>query len=118
MTLVDTSIWVNHLRRPHPGLIELLEERAAGIHPFVIGEIACGNLKNRSFTLEALERLPQARIARESEVRHLLESNRFWGTGLGWVDLHLLAAARLAGWELITADKVMARAAEKLGIAG
>ena len=116
MTLIDTSIWVNHFRRLHAGLVELLEESSAAVHPFVIGELACGNLRNRTAVLGDLSRLPQAPLASEKEVHTLVETRRLWGSGLGWVDVHILASALLAGWELATADAAMREAAKRLGV--
>ena len=116
MTLVDTSVWVNHFRRPQSSLIRLLGDFSAGIHPFVIGELACVNLKHRALTLGDLAKMPAAPLATEAEVLHLLESRRLWGEGLGWVDVHLLASALLGGWDLLTADRTMQRAARRLGI--
>jgi predicted nucleic acid-binding protein len=116
MTLVDTSVWANHFRSPHPALIQLLNDGLAGGHPFVIGELVAGNLRNRPVTLADLAALPQARLASEAEVHHLLEIHRLWGTGLGWIDLHLLASAALSGWALLTADRVMSQTAQALGL--
>ena len=116
MTLVDTSVWVNHFRRPQSALIKLLEDFSAGIHPLVLGELACGNLKDRALTLDDLARMPQAPLATQGEVLHLLESRRLWGEGLGWVDVHLLASALLAGWDLLTTGRAIERAARRLGI--
>ena len=116
MTLVDTSVWANHFRSPHTALVQLLNNRLAGSHPFVIGELAAGNLRNRPVTLADLAALPQARVASEAEVHHLLEIHRLWGTGLGWIDLHLLASAALSGWALLTADRVMNQTAQTLGL--
>ena len=112
MTLVDTSVWANHFRSPQSGLVQLLNDGLAGIHPFVIGEIALGNLKNRAATLADLAALPHARLASDAEVHHLLETQRLWGTGLGWVDL--LASAALSGWALLTVDRVMNQTAQTL----
>lgn len=116
MTLVDTSVWIDHFRKPEPALIQLLDNGMAGMHPHVLGELACGNLKDRDGTLRLLRALPQAPVANEAEVYYLLDTYRLWGTGLGWVDLHLLAAAAVAGWRLMTADDAMNRAAAKAGI--
>jgi predicted nucleic acid-binding protein len=116
MTLIDTSVWANHFRSPSVKLLELIDGESAGMHPFVLGELALGNLKNRATVLDYLNRLPQAPLAQESEVHHLLESRRLWGTGLGWIDLHLLASAAIAGWDLFTADRAMNKAAEALGL--
>ncbi|MGA3015557.1 MAG: type II toxin-antitoxin system VapC family toxin [Bryobacteraceae bacterium] len=117
MILVDTSVWINHFRKSDVGLAQLLADGSAGVHPFIVGELACGNLKNRVATLGDLARLPQTPIASETEVRHLLESSRLWGKGLGWIDLHLLAAARLSGWGFFTADRALMHAAAAIGIA-
>jgi predicted nucleic acid-binding protein len=121
MTLIDTSVWANHFRSPSVDLVELIDGESAGMHPFVLGELALGDLKNRATVLAYLNRLPQAPLAQESEVHHLLESRRLrniglGGTGLGWIDLHLLASAAIAGWDLLTADRAMKKAAEALGL--
>ncbi|SPF33965.1 PilT protein-like [Candidatus Sulfopaludibacter sp. SbA4] len=117
MTLVDTSIWVDHIRRPDARLIQLMTERSARMHPFVLGELVAGNLPNRPKALRYLESFPQVPAAQESDVHHLLESNHLWAKGLGWVDLHLLAAALISGCNLLTADHAMMAAANRLGIA-
>jgi predicted nucleic acid-binding protein len=114
MTLVDTSVWVNHFRSRHNELAQLLEDGLAGTHAFVIGELAAGSLKDRSETILSLQSLPQLEIASESEVHHLLETHRLWGLGLGWVDLHLLASAAISRWGILTADRVMRVAATRL----
>ncbi len=116
MTLVDTSVWINHFRKPEPALVQLLANGMAGIHPYVIGELACGSMKDRDRTLGLLKALPQVQVANDAEIYFLLDTYRLWGTGLGWVDLHLLAAAAVAGWHLMTADDAMNRAAAKTGI--
>jgi predicted nucleic acid-binding protein len=116
MTLVDTSIWFDHFRKPEQALIQLLDQGTAGIHPFVVGELVCGNLKNRGTTLQLLGELPQAPLANEAEVYYLLDAYRLWGTGLGWMDLHILASAALAGWRLLSGDSTLNRAAAKAGI--
>ena len=117
MTLVDTSVWANHLRSPEPRLGALLKNRRVILHPFVLGELACGNLPKRAETIAYLEELPVAALASEPDVRHLLESRRFWGSGLGWIDMHLLASALIEESNLWTADRAMAGAAKHLGIA-
>ena len=117
MILVDTSVWANHLRATEPQLVDLLENRLVVLHPFVMGELACGNLPKRAATMAAFEKLPAAEIASEQEVHHLLLSRRLWGTGLGWIDLHLLTSAVVGGVRLWTADRAMASAASSLGIA-
>ena len=86
------------------------------MHPFVLGELAAGNLRDRASTLVDLARLPSAPIAAEAEVHHCLESHRLSGTGLGWIDLHLLASAKISGSSLYSVDSAMKAAAEKLKI--
>lgn len=114
MTLVDTSVWISHFRKPNSPLTQLLADGEAGIHPFIVGELALGSFKGIS---TSLRRLPQVAIASETEVCYLLETHRLWSTGLGWIDLHLLTAAAVAGWRLMTADAVLEKAARKVGIA-
>ena len=117
MVLVDTSVWVDHLRRGNDDLVTLLEEAQSLCHPFVIGELACGNLSQRDRILSLLGALPQAPVAEHAEVLELVESRRLHGQGLGWIDMHLLASALLAGCPLWTLDRRLASAARKLGAA-
>ncbi len=105
MTLVDTSVWIDHLRKTDEELSVLLDEGRVLVHPFVIGEIACGTLRHRAEVLAHLRRLPSAPIASSDEVHHLLETHDLAGCGLGWIDLHLLAASRLARCSLLTHDR-------------
>ena len=116
MILMDTSVWVAHFRKADPALAALLDSRLAGTHPFVIGELACGNLKERRRTLADLALLAAGPVTIENEVLHLLEAHNLFGKGLGWVDLHLLASAKLAGWWLWTLDAALAAAAAKLRV--
>jgi predicted nucleic acid-binding protein len=116
VTLVDTSIWVNHFRSGIGDLEALLTSRLAGVHPFVVGEVACGNLAKRAEVLANLGKLPSAPMASEAEVHYLLDSRRLWGKGLGWVDLHLLASSLICGWRLWTADAALDSAASMLKI--
>jgi predicted nucleic acid-binding protein len=102
MTLVDTSVWIDHFEHVDARLLDLVANQSVAMHPFVIGELAAGSIKNRGITLGELALQPQAPIAKEDEVHRLLESHRLWSTGLGWVDPHLLPAAFLIGLE--TAD--------------
>ncbi len=118
MTLVDTSVWFNHFRRTDAALTRLLADNLVALHPFVLGEIAAGNLRNRSQTLADLALLPTASLAQESEVHFLLESHRLWGTGLGWVDLHILASAKLSNFAVYTVDGALNAAATILNLAG
>jgi predicted nucleic acid-binding protein len=104
VTLVDTSVWVAHLRTGNDHLADLLRAGQVFSHPFVIGEVACGHLRNRRKILTLLAALPQVSIAEHGEVMTLLESSHLFGRGLGWVDLHLLTSAllsRCALWTLV-----------------
>ncbi|MCA9473681.1 MAG: type II toxin-antitoxin system VapC family toxin [Nitrospirales bacterium] len=114
MTLVDTSIWVNHLRTGNPRLESLLQDTRVLIHPWIIGELACGEIKNREEILALLQALPETQIPEHHEVLHLLETHKLYGMGLGWVDMNLLAAAQLTGCTLWTADIPLQKAAAKL----
>ena len=114
MILVDTSIWVNHLRNGSSRLEALLQENQVLTHPWVIGELVCGKLKNRSEILKLLQTLPNAEVPEQHEVLHLLESHKIFGLGLGWVDVNLLASAQLTGCVLWTADVALQKSANKL----
>lgn len=116
MVLVDTSVWVDHFRRGNARLAALLEDGDVASHPFIIGELACGNLPERMSTLGCLRELPRASLAAQDEVLGLIESRRMMGSGLGFVDIHLLAAALLDGILLWTLDLPLRKAAAKLGL--
>ena len=116
MILVDTSVWVGHLREGDEHLRELLRDEQVLCHPFVVGELACGNLVNRREILALLSALPQARVAEHGDVMHLLESEMLHGRGLGWVDVHLLASAMLTRCTLWTLDKTLKQSARVLHI--
>jgi predicted nucleic acid-binding protein len=118
VTLVDTSVWVDHWRRGNEQLAGGLATGEVLVHPFVIGELACGTLPRRATTLRLLEALPVAAIARHGEVMAMLEERGLAGGGLGWVDVHLLAAATLSSVRLWTLDKALRRAAERLDVYG
>ncbi len=115
MTLVDTSVWVSHLSSAHAGLSSLLVQQRVLIHPFVMGELACGSLKNRAGVLNALRALSTAVRAKDEEVLGLVERHRLWGKGIGWVDAHLIASSLLSHSELWTLDRRMAEAATLAG---
>lgn len=117
MILVDTSVWVDHLRQGNRRLTALLDAGVVSMHPFVVGEIALGHLGPRDETLAMLLRLPQVAVATPDEVLQLIERHRLFGVGIGYVDAHLLAAARLmGGMPLWTTDRRMRDAAQKLGL--
>lgn len=113
--LVDTSVWVDHLRRSNPLLVDLLEQAQVVIHPFVVGELACGNLAQRATILDALSELPHVPAASHAEVLNFVEARKLMGRGLGWIDLHLLASAMLARVPFWTVDKRLATVAQELG---
>ncbi len=117
MVLVDTSVWVFHLRHGRAHLQELLEKGRVACHPFITGELACGNLRNRKEILSLLEALPQAIVAQHEEVMRMIESRRLMGLGLGYVDIHLLASALLSGAPLWSEDRCLMDAALKLDCA-
>ncbi|MBN2561686.1 MAG: type II toxin-antitoxin system VapC family toxin [Phycisphaerae bacterium] len=117
MVLVDTSVWVDHFRHPEGLLHDLLASGQVVTHPFVIGELSCGNLKNRDQILGLLRALPQAQLAMHDEVLHLVNSKKLHGKGLGWVDAHILASSLLSHTGLWTKDRRLAAAARTLHIA-
>jgi predicted nucleic acid-binding protein len=114
MILVDTSVWVNHFRHGDPQLSQALVDGHVLMHPFVIGEIACGNLRSRSKVLGDLHRLPSAIAADHPEVLGFLEQHRLFGAGITWIDAHLLASARLSNCRLWTLDTHLLTAASRL----
>ncbi len=116
MVLVDTSAWVDHLREGDGDLAALLEQGQVVMHPLIIGELACGNLRNRRDILGLLQALPQTPTAQHDEVLQLIDSHSLAGYGLGYIDIHLLAAALLAGVALWTRDKRLAGAAAGLSV--
>jgi len=116
--LVDTSVWVDHLRAGDAGLRTLLETGLAVTHPFVIGELALGAMRQRRVVLEALAALTAAAVATDAEVLHLIEQHALAGRGIGYMDAHLLAAVRLTGGTLLwTRDRRLHAVAEELGLA-
>ena len=114
--LVDTSVWVDHLRRGNERLRSCLENGEVECHPFVIGELACGNLRNRKALFELLAALPRVLEADHEEVLAFVETKCIMGRGLGWVGTHLLASARLSRTQLWTLDRRLASEARELGI--
>jgi len=116
MILVDTSVWVRHLREGDPDLERLLNNGEVMCHPFIIGELACGNLKNRHKILSLLQLLPLATQAKHEEILHFIEQNHLMGKGLGYIDVHLSASAVLTGVPIWTRDKALNEANEALGI--
>lgn len=118
MILADTSIWVDHLRKRDETLFAWLNESRIITHPFVVGELAMGNLPKRSVVLESLKRLRQATVASDAEVLDFIERADIAGRGIGYVDAHLLAAVRITqGASLWTRDKRLAAVAQRLALA-
>ena len=115
MILVDTSIWIDHLRNGNPALSALLENNAVASHDFVIGELACGNLRNRKEVLDLLQSLPRLAAATADEVLFFIEQQQLFGRGIGYIDSHLLAAAVMHGARLWTKEKQLKAIAEEKG---
>jgi predicted nucleic acid-binding protein len=116
MVLVDSSVWIDHLRSGHTKLTQLLHDGEAMIHPFIIGELACGNLKNRKEIISLLHALPHLKKAEDDEVLFFIEKHKLHGLGIGLIDLHLLASCKLSKVKLLTRDKRLKKAAEKLNL--
>ena len=114
MVLVDTSVWVTHLRQGHKRLASCLEQGLVVCHPFVIGELACSSISNRTEFLSLLEALPKAQLATHEEVLDFIERHTLFGAGLGYVDAHLLGSSALTNTALWTLDKNLKKAATKL----
>src|ERR1039458_3466347 len=116
MVLADTSVWIQHFRQGEPALAGHLVKGLVLMHPFVSGELACGNLRDRAEVLSGLQTLPAAILASNAEVLRLVEDRRLWGRGLGWIVLHLLASALLSKCGFWTLDKRLAQAGKELGL--
>ena len=118
MILVDTSVWVDHLRAGNAALGALLDTGRVLAHPFVIGELALGILRQRDVVIAALHNLPRAVVATDREIMYFIDRHRLFGRGIGYVDVHLLAAVRLtAGATLWTRDRRLLAAAKQFGLA-
>jgi predicted nucleic acid-binding protein len=116
MVLVDTSVWVSHLRDGNAELANLLNDGRVLCHPLIVGELACGNLKDRAVILSFLQLLPMSIEAEHDEVLSFIENNRLMGKGMGYVDVHLITSAVLTGVPVWTLDKKLAQAADGLYI--
>lgn len=114
LILVDTSVWIDHLRTDSPTLQRLLDQDLVLCHPLVIGEVACGNLKSRSEVLGSLAMLPSTPTLEYEELLSFIETHKLFGQGLGWIDAHLLASAVLERVTLWTLDASLRQAAKKL----
>jgi len=115
--LVDASVWVDHLRRGEPDLIDALDSGLVLMHPFVLGELACGNLKRRTDVLSLMSTLPQAAMATDNEALEFIDRRRLMGRGIGYIDVHLLASALLMGTsKLWTRDQRLSAVADDLAL--
>jgi predicted nucleic acid-binding protein len=115
MTIVDTSVWVDHFNRKNAQLVQLLSDGKVLIHPFIIGELALGRIRNRSEVLYLLNALPCAKVADHDEVLDFIDSNHLVGVGIGWADAHLLASMKLSHAMMLTTDKAMLSAITRIG---
>ena len=116
--LVDTSIWVDHLRNGCADLADALDRGMVSTHPFVIGELACGQLQNRDEMLGLLRQLPTVQAAANEEALHFIETHRLMARGIGYVDIHLLASVALTGAaQLWTRDRRLGRVAREMALA-
>ena len=116
MILVDTSVWVDHFRNNNARLVELLADEQVLIHPFIIGELSLGSLRNRSEIIGLLSELPLAPVAEHGEVMAMIHKHKLFGTGIGWVDAHLIASALLAHARLLSNDKALLQAGKVTGV--
>jgi predicted nucleic acid-binding protein len=114
--LADTSVWIQHFRHKENVFGKFLKDSLIVLHPFVIGELACGFLAARKSTLDLMMNLPAIRCADDSEALYMIERHSLMGRGLGYIDIHLLAAARLSKASLWTLDKALLRAANECGV--
>jgi predicted nucleic acid-binding protein len=117
MILVDTSVWMDHLHHTEGALVGLLEQNVVLMHPMILGELACGNLKNRAVLIGLWQALPRLSAATDVEALQFLDIHELMGTGIGFIDVHLLCAVALAnGARLWTRDKRLAEIAADLGL--
>jgi predicted nucleic acid-binding protein len=116
MILVDTSVWADHIRSNNEEMKVLLTDTQILIHPFVVGELALGNLQNRSAYLNSFAKLPRAILASDDEVMTMIESKKIFGSGIGYIDAHLLASARLSFAKLWTNDKRLYSVAQAMNL--
>jgi predicted nucleic acid-binding protein len=114
MVLVDTSVWVSHLRDGNAEMANLLNDGRVLCHPLIVGELACGNLKERAVILSFLQLLPMSIEAEHEEVLSFIDNNRLMGKGMGYVDVHLITSAVLTGVPIWTLDKKLAQTADSL----
>ncbi len=116
MVIVDSSVWIDHLRNKNFQLVNLLETNFVFLHPFILGELSCGNLKNRNEFLFYLNLLPKMTEASHNEVISFIENNKLYGKGIGWIDAHLLVSTMISKGRLFTLDKKLSAIAAKFYI--
>jgi len=117
MILVDTSVWIDHLRGSGGShLMNLLQKNSVWTHPWIVGEIACGNIRHRARVLRELHKLPHLLAAQDREVLFMIERHRLMGKGIGYIDAHLLTAALAQGARFWTRDKRLQSVAASLGV--
>ncbi len=117
MIIVDTSVWIEHLRKTDTQLVQLLDKSLVLMHPFIIGELACGNLHNRLQILTLLKNIPLAKEASHQEVLYFIEHNQLMGCGIGYIDAHLLTSTALTNdTKIWTYDKRLANLSNEIGL--
>ncbi|MBN1832859.1 MAG: PIN domain-containing protein [Deltaproteobacteria bacterium] len=114
--LVDTSIWIKHLREGEKRLAQLLEQGLVACHPFIIGELACGGMKNRHEIMSLLNDLPTTEILDNDDIMEFIEYRKMMNKGIGYIDVHLLASALISETPLWTFDKALEKVAKRLSI--
>ncbi|MDZ7699794.1 MAG: PIN domain-containing protein [Deltaproteobacteria bacterium] len=117
VVLVDTSVWVKHLRENDQTLAGLLEQGEVACHPFIIGELACGGIKNRHEILGLISDLPSTVLLDHDEIMEFIEYRKLMNRGIGYVDVHLLASALVSDTSLWTFDKALRKVARELSVA-
>ncbi len=114
LVLADTPIWITHLREGDQHFIQLLEQGLVACHPFIVGELACGSLKNRKEIIQLLEALPMVDVLDHSEIMEFIESRELMSRGIGYVDTHLLGSSLVSNAPLWTLDKSLKKVAKLL----
>lgn len=114
--IVDTSVWIDFLRGNAASLASAVDSRTLLVHPFVVGELACGSIRGRDAFLASLQLLPTAAVASHDDVFQLVSRRRLWGRGLSWIDAHLLCSALLSGTSIWTLDRALREACAELGV--
>lgn len=117
MILVDTCVWIEHLHKGNKLLVSLLEDLQVVVHPFITGELACGDIEDRASVISDIRQLPQLPVASDDEVLMFIEKQKLMATGVGYIDAHLLASAKLSGTTHVwTLDKKLAAVAKQLEV--